>query len=872
SMGSDHGIQVFAWLGNAAILLALVKLLEDRMNVDYDVSTVGVQTIILVEDSVRYYSAFLPLIYRALIEQTLEIIEEGLNDHQRTMRMRGRPKILLAHSYEDALSLYDTYKKNVLGIISDIAFYREGQLDPTAGLALIDYLRETDPDLPVLLQSSEPDAVHEAMDRNAAFAQKQSKTLLYELRDFISLNLGFGDFIFRLPGTFEQVAEATDLAEMQQKLATIPDASLEYHATNHHISRWLKARALFSLAEVFMGKRFNDFENINALRQYLINTIKSYRIHAARGTIATFHRRWLDQAVFQRIGSGSLGGKARGIAFINSFLKRRQIMFHYDDVVVQIPKTVVLTTEVFERFMEQNQLYDMALSDDVTDGQILRRFLSAELPEDVVSDLVVLIKAIRQPLAVRSSSLLEDSHYQPFAGVYGTYFIPNNHPSKSVRLRELLDAIRGVYASTFYEESKRYVLATHNVIDQEKMAVIVQEVAGTAYNGAYYPQISGVARSVNYYPIGRERPEQGVANLAVGLGKTVVDGGVSLRFSPAHPKKVLQLYDVDSALKSTQRRFYALDLKYDSFEATPDQSANLLELDVEVAGKERANRAVFSTFDRQNHRLRDDARAQGRRVVTFSPILKHKLLPLPKLISLLLDVGSDEMNVEVEIEFAVDLDVPDGGPAIFHFLQIRPIVEDLEVDSVGIGEVDPKTAVVTANTALGNGIHKGLCDVVYVKPDSFDRAATPRIAALVASINAKLTNEGRRYILIGPGRWGSSDPWLGIPVKWANINNAAVIVEASLGDFRVEASQGSHFFQNITSFQVAYLTVEPSVGDGTYDVEFLDQQPALYEDEFLRHVRFDCPSLVKVDCQHSEALGAVIFKPEYVPAVELFAK
>jgi len=856
----DH---VFSWLGNANILLAIVKLLEDRLNVEHDVHEIGVQTIILVEDSVRYYSSFLPLMYRALYQQAQSIMEEGLNEAQRSLRRRSRPKVLLATSFEEAVELFESYYPNVLGVISDISFRRGGTTDRTAGLTLCAALRERDPHLPVLLQSSNPEHVRHARSLSTAFLYKNSRTLLNSLQKFIEENFGFGDFVFRMPGTLDEVGRASDLAELQHTLFRVPAESVAYHARYHHFSKWLKARALFELAKVLRPRQLEDFDSIDSLRQYLADTIENYRIDLGRGTIAAFDRDRLDQsAVFQRIGKGSLGGKARGLGFVNAFLKRRKLMFRFPEVVVQIPKTVVLTTEVFERFMESNNLYPYATAALASDSSLLRRFLAGRLPDDVRADLWTLVGVIDKPLAVRSSSLLEDSHYQPFAGVYGTYFVPNNNPDRNVRLQELCDAIKGVYASTYYEGSKEYALATHNIIDQEKMAVLVQEVTGAEYGGLYYPQISGVARSLNFYPIENERPRDGVVNIALGLGKTVVDGEVSLRFSPASPEKVLQLYSVDSALKTTQRKFYALDMAIGSFRATTDQSANLRHLDVEGAAEHRANWDALSTYDHQNNRIREDPQRPGPKLVTFSRILKYGALPLPQVLSTLLEVGSREMGVPVEIEFAVKMDVPKDQPKQFKFLQIRPIVEGLEAEAVQVGEVPEETTIVTAFTALGNGTYDGLCDVVYIKPEAFDPAHTTRMVPLIAAVNRRLADEERHYLLIGPGRWGSVDPWLGIPVKWAHITYARVIVEASLRSFRIEASQGSHFFQNITSFRVAYLTVDPSAKDGTYDVGFLDAQPAVYEDEFLRHVRFDTPVVVKVDGRRiSGELKAVVLKP-----------
>jgi len=852
---------IFNWLGNANILLAIIKLIEDRLNVDHDVKKVGVYTIILVEDSTRYYSSYLPIIYRAVLEQARKLA--GLNEQQKTLRMRGRPKILLATNFEEAVALYERYKSNLLGVISDISYPRGGKRDPQAGITLCRLIRAQDPELPILLQSSRPAHCKDAEKHNVAFLHKHSQYLLQDLRNYIGENFGFGDFVFRMPGTFAEVGRATSLVDLQHKLAVMPLESIEFHTRQNNFSTWLKARALFSLGNLVRERSTDEFESVEAVRDYLIDIIRNYRMHTGRGTIAKFDRDRFDQySIFQRIGDGSLGGKARGIAFMSTCIKRSGLMFRHEGVAVQIPKTVVLTTSVFERFMDENDLYEVALS-DLADDEILEAFQWGRMPDDVMDDLRSLVSVIRKPLAVRSSSLLEDSHYQPFAGVYSTYLIPNENPDREVRAQRLAMAVKGVYASTYYRNSKEYMRATQNAIDEEKMAVIVEEVAGTRDGTVYHPTFSGVARSLNYYPTNDERPEDGVVNVALGLGKWVVDGRVSMRFSPTQPQRLWQLSDTDLALRSTQKQFFAIDLEPTSFKVTTSDDDNLRLLDISDVADTPGSRLMMSTYDFQNHRIRDDPRAKGRKVVTFSPILRCDMFPLAEIVKELLEVGAREMNVPVEIEFAVNLDPEEGHPKDFKFLQIRPIVESLETEVVRLDEVSLNEVVVSARTALGNGVYADLRDLVYVKPDTFDRAHTADIAATVDRLNQRLVREERSYILIGPGRWGSTDTWLGVPVKWPNITNARVIVEASLDDFRVDASQGSHFFQNLTSFRVAYLTVNPSIGDGTYDVAYLDQQPALYEDDYVRLVRFADPLLVKVDGRRaSPPVKAVIRKPQ----------
>ncbi|MFH1130576.1 MAG: PEP/pyruvate-binding domain-containing protein [Pseudomonadota bacterium] len=863
--GSSPIKYVFNWLGNADLLLAIVKLIEDQINAEHDINAVGVQVVILVENSIRYYSSYLPIIYRILFEQARSLMREGLNEHQQTIRMRGRPKIMLATNYEMALDLYKRYRSNVLGVISDISYEREGEIDPEAGLTLCKHIRGKDPEVPILLQSAHEEHAKSATACNVGFICKKSKNLLNELTAYIKLNFGFGNFVFRMPGTLQHIAEAMDLVDFQQKIQNIPAESLEYHAENHHFSKWLKARSLYSLANVIKPKGPKDFESIESLRQYLLDTIKNYRMHMGRGVVADFDKSKVDEsAVFQRIGKGSLGGKARGITFINTFLKRRRIMFKYPNVAIQIPRTVVLCTNVFENFMEKNDLYSIALS-DLEDEEILKYFLRAQFAEEIQDDLRSLVKAFGKPLAVRSSSLLEDSRSLPFAGVYSTYFVPNNSENIGTRLRELSAAIKGVYASTYCRSSKNYASATENRIDEERMAVIIQEVTGNKYGNMYYPNVSGVARSLNFYPVDCEKPEEGVVNVALGLGKTVVDGRKSLRFCPAHPQKIFQLSTTKIALESSQQKFYALNLAKDSFQVTTDEALNLLYVDVKEAAEHKANMQLLSTFDFENNTIRDDANCHGRKIVTFASILKHEAFPLAEIVQTLLEIGKKEMNMPVEIEFAVNLDVPEDVPASFKFLQIRPIVEGKESDLISVRDVLANETIITATKALGNGLYPDLFDIVYVKPTAFDPKNSEKIIGQIEEVNNLLRNQDRKYILIGPGRWGTTDPWLGISVKWHHITHAKAIVETALEGLQVDPSQGSHFFHNLTAFNVVYLAVDPMAEGDTFDVGYLDSQPAFQESEFLRHLRFSTPIVMKIDGRQSSGqIKAVIFKPREV--------
>ena len=849
---------VFSWLGNANILMAIVKLIEDKMNVDYDVNKVGVQTIILVEDSIRYYSSYLPTIYRILFQQAFELMSEGLNEHQQTMRMRGRPKILLANNFEDAMELYEKYKDNLLGVISDITYEREGKLDKTAGLKLCLNIRNENKYLPILLQSSQEEHEKNAYLFDAGFIHKNSKTLLQDIRNYIKNNFGFGAFSFKDSQNMKEIGKADNLRQLQRTIKEIPDSSIEYHVSLNHFSKWFKARGLFSLANLIKNKQIDDFQNVRAIKDYLFDTIKNYRSYKGKGTIAIFDKTNFDEyAGFTRIGQGSLGGKARGLAFIDSFLKRRRLAFKYSDTIIKIPKTLVLTTDIFEDYMSENNLEDLALS-DISDDEILKHFLKAKLPERITEDLYAILSVIKTPMAIRSSSLMEDSHYQPFAGVYATYMIPNSNEDVEIRFKELSDAVKSVYASTFYKSSKDYMLATHNLIDEEKMAVIIQEISGKQYGDKFYPTFSGVARSLNFYPIEKEKPDEGIANVALGLGKIIVEGGVTLRFSPRHPRKIIQLHDTKSTIKLTQKKFYSLDMSGKSFEPTTDEACNLRLLDISEAEKDNSIKYLASSYDRQNDVIRDGVMYPGRKLITFASILKYKMFPLAEILIDLLRAGSREMNTPVEIEFAVNLDTPAGQPNYFHFLQIRPIVQGLESDDINITENDKKNAVIYAETALGNGFYDDIYDIIYVKPDSFNPKDTVEIASCIEELNNKMKDQERNYILIGPGRWGSTDPWLGIPVKWAQISNAKIIVESGLKDFRIDASQGSHFFQNITSFRIGYLTINPFINDGSYDVEYLNSLDAEYENEFLRHVRCSSPLFSKLDGKKSMA---VIRKP-----------
>ena len=849
---------VFCWLGDASLILAIIKLLEDRMNADHDIEQVGVQAIILVENSRRYISSYLPSLYKIILAQSLDFQREALNEHQRMLKMRGRPKILLATNYEEAVELYQKYKYNVLGIISDISYKRNGEIDENAGIELCKMVKADDDQVPFLLQSSSLEHKKVAEELGAGFIYKYSKSLSLELRNYLIQNLAFGPFVFRNPDTMEPIAIATDLQSLQQKILTVPDKSLEYHASRNHFSKWLNARALFPVAQLFKYLRKEDFETLDEMRRFLYVAISSFRLGKGRGVIAKFDRSNFDEyQIFSRIGEGSIGGKARGLAFINSIIKKNKLYNKFPDVIITIPRTIVLSTDVFDEFMETNNLYSIAMS-DLPDEDILARFISAELPGWLYQDLYAFLTVSRNyPLAVRSSSKLEDSYYQSFAGIYSTYMIPRV-PDNRYMVQLLADAIKEVYASVYYRMSKAYMAATSNVIDEEKMGIIIQEVCGTRHETMFYPTFSGVARSLNYYPIGSEKAEDGIANVAFGLGRLVVEGGQTLRFSPKHPKKILQLSSPEMALRDTQKFFYALDLNVNRFVPSTDDGVNLLKVKISDVNNETAMRYLASTYDRNNNILYDGIGRQGVRIITFAGILQYNQFPLAEILNTLLEIGSEEMNHPIEIEFAANLETPPGTPKIFYFLQIRPIVLNEQLYKVDIDKVNPEDTIIYSESALGNGVFKDIRDIVYLKPETFNPAYSEKIAVDIEKINTSFQRNGEGYVLIGPGRWGSNDPWLGIPVKWPQISAARVIIEAGLKDYRIDPSQGTHFFQNLTSFRVGYITVNPYNGDGHFDVDWLNQQQVVYENQFIRHVRFEKPLEILIDGRKHKG---VVMKP-----------
>ena len=829
---------VFSWLGNVDLLLAIIKLMEDKMNADNDILEVGLQTIILVEDSVRFYSSVLPHLYKFLLKQSLIFSTEALNEHEQMLRMRGRPKVMLARNYEEALELYEKYNNRILGIISDVSFSKKGIKDKTAGIELAKEIKERDPYIPIILESSESENIRYAEELGASFIDKNSKKFPVDLGNAITNNFGFGAFVIKDPKTGEEVMRINNLKEFQNNVFKIPPESLLYHASRNDISRWLYSRAMFPIAEIIQAHRFRDIDKAPEVKQFFFDLIVKYRKMKNRGVVAIFKKDRFDYySNFARIGQGSLGGKGRGLAFIDSIIKKNPICDNFNGVSLQIPRTIVLCTDIFDDFMEENNLYPCALS-DIPDEEILHNFLEANLPRYLKEDFFALFEVVNKPLAVRSSSLLEDSHYQPFAGIYSTYMIPHLD-DKYEMLRLLENAIKGVYASVFFADSKAYMTATSNLIDQEKMAIIIQEVVGKEYDTKYYPSFSGVGRSLNYYPINDEHPKDGVAEIAVGLGKYIVDGGLSLRFSPKHPNKVLQTSTLDLALRDTQTQFYALDMNDIDGNFSVNDGDNILKLRIQDAAANGSLKYMVSTFDPADQIIRDSDYGFGRKVVTFANVLQHNVFPLADVVDFMLQQGEKEMQRPVEIEFAGNIDITEEGKGAIYWLQIRPIVDRKEMLDEKIMETSDSELILKTHSALGHGTMDNVKDIVYIKPECFSMFNNPMIAREIEKINRQFVSREEGYILIGPGRWGSSDPALGIPVKWPHISAARLIAEVSLPNNRIEPSQGTHFFQNLTSFGVGYFTINNQSGENIYDVDFLESCPASYESDNIRIIHFE---------------------------------
>ena len=847
---------VFCWLGNTNLILSIIKLIEDKMNLEHDINEGGVQMILLVEDSIRFYSSILPNLYNYILAQSKRFATEALNRHSATLRMRGRPKVVLARNYEEAMALYERYSDNVLGVISDVRFPIHGEKDSEAGLKLMREIRQHDPYLPLILESSESENRAKAEAEGFRFVDKNSKKMSLDLRKILEEHFGFGDFIFRDPKTKAEIMRIHSLKELQDNIFKIPDDSMLYHISRNHMSRWLSARAIFPVSMFLKTVTWERLKDITAHREIIFDAIVQYRHMKNIGVVAVFDRMKFDAySHFARIGEGSLGGKGRGLAFLDNIIKMHPEFNSLEGAKVQIPRTVVLCTDVFDQFMEQNNLYQIALS-DASDDDILRHFLRAQLPDSLIADFFTFFEAVKSPIAIRSSSLLEDAHYQPFAGIYSTYMIPYLD-DKYAMLEMLACAIKGVYASVYYRDSKAYMTATSNVIDQEKMAVILQEVVGKQYDGRYYPNISGVLRSLNYYPIGDERAEDGIASLALGLGKYIVDGGQTLRVSPYHPHQVLQTSELETALRETQTRFYALDTRHVGNDFKVDDGFNILDLKVKEAERDNSLNFIASTYDPYDQVIRDGLYDGGRKVISFAGVLQQNVFPLPELLQMSMRYGAEAMRRPVEIEFACNLNSDRTGS--FYLLQIRPIVDQKQMLDEDLAAIPDADCLLRSHNSLGHGVTEDVTDMVYVKTDDrFSAADNPTIAREIEKLNKEYLDRGTNYVLVGPGRWGSSDSWLGIPVKWPHISAARVIVEVALKNYRVDPSQGTHFFQNLTSFGVGYFTIDENRNDGCFHKATLDAMPAVEETEHVRVVRFEKGLRIMMDGKKGEGVVVAI--------------
>ena len=843
---------VFCWLGNTNLILSIIKLIEDKMNLEHDIDEAGVQMILLVEDSIRFYSSILPNLYSYILTQSQSFATEALNSHTATLRMRGRPKVVLARTYEEAMDYFVRFPENILGVISDCRFPKGGVKDSEAGLKLLSEFHRHAPFLPLIMESSETENAEKAEKLGFRFIDKNSKKMNIDLRNIMAEHMGFGDFIFRDPKTHEEIRRIRNLKELQDNIFSIPNDSMLYHLSRNHVSRWLCARAIFPVSEFLKTVTLEKLRDVDQHRQIIFDAIVQYRHMKNVGTVAVFKRDRFDAySHFARIGDGSLGGKGRGLAFLDNIIKTHPEFNEFEGVKVSIPKTVVLCTDVFDQFMDNNNLYQLALS-DAPDEEILQAFIKAQLPDQFIDDFKTFFEAIRHPIAIRSSSLLEDSHYQPFAGIYSTYMIPYLD-DKDEMLRMLAAAIKSVYASVYFKDSKAYMTATRNVIDQEKMAVILQEVVGKQYGDHFYPNFSGVLRSINYYPLGYEKSEEGIASLALGLGKYIVDGGQTLRVSPYHPTQVLQTSDMEIALRQTQTQFYALDMKRVGVDFKVDDGFNILKLKVKDAENDGALNFIASTYDANDRVIRDGLYDGGRKIVSFNGVLRHGVFPLPELLKLSMHHGADSMRRPVEIEFACTLN--DDRTGEFYLLQIRPIVDSKQVLDQDIMTIPDDKCLLRSHNSLGHGVSDDIVDVVYVKTDeNFTASDNPVVAMEVERINKKFLADGKNYVLVGPGRWGSSDSWLGVPVKWPHISAAKLIVETTLKNYSVDPSQGTHFFQNLTSFGVGYFTIDENKGMGFFRKEILDAMPAVEETPHVRHVRFSKPLHIMMDGMKQEGL------------------
>ncbi|HZD31842.1 MAG TPA: PEP/pyruvate-binding domain-containing protein [Candidatus Angelobacter sp.] len=851
--------RIFLWQGNARILISIIKYIEDKMNAEHDTDVMDVPVMLVVEDNIRYYSSFLPVIYTELISQARRLISEGLNVAHKLVRMRARPKILLASDFESGAELALSYRQNLLGVVLDVEFPRRGQLMPEAGFELARMIRSVVPDVPIVLQSGRPEFMDKAYAEEFAFLQKHSPTLLGDLRNWLIEQVGFGDFVFRLPDRKTEVARASNLNELENALRKVPAESISYHAGRNHFSHWLMARTEFAVAQKLRPRKVSDFASIEVLRRDLIEAIVGYRREQSQTAVGDFNTELFQpqDAYFLRIGDGSLGGKARGLAFARHLLQPKNLPRRFSGVRISVPRTVVLATDTFDRFIAENELHDFAMR-STSDTEIVERFLAAPLPEDVQTQLRAFLEQVTFPLAVRSSSLLEDSQYQPFSGVYDTFMLGNHNPDIEVRLRQLTEAVKRVYASTFSQHSKAYVRATPYRLEEEKMGVMIQHVVGAQHGQRYYPDFSGVVRSRNFYPMEPQTPKDGFAAVALGMGRAVVGGGKCLTFSPRYPRHLVQFSSVEDILANSQTEFWALELTPRVHHEDPADDLRESSFSIRNAEADGTLHMVASTYSVENHAVYDGLSRPGARIISFAPILKHGLFPLPQILDQMMTIGEDAMGRPVEIEFAVKMPTRPGDDAEFGFLQMRPLVMSREGEELRMGEVDPGHLVCQSAKVLGHGRVGDLRDIVVVDFHRFERARSYDVAQSVAHFNAELAARGAPYVLIGVGRWGSNEPWLGIPVTWDQISGARIIVESGFKDFRVTPSQGSHFFQNLTAFRIGYFTVNPDAGEGFVDWDWLAAQSGTEDHGCVRLLHFEQPVSAMMDGKTGQGM---IFKP-----------
>jgi CheY-like chemotaxis protein len=848
--------RVFVWQGDPTIMMAMVNYMEDRLDVHRDTGVLGVPAIILVEDNVRYYSSFLPVIYSQLMEHTHNLIAEGLNLSQKSLRMRARTKILLCSTFEEAWGYIQDFEEDIQGIITDVDFPWAGKRHAHAGIELAKRVRAVRSDIPIVLQSSTPENEQLAHKIGAMFLQKGSPLLLNQLRAILLESFGFGDFVFRDESGAE-IGRAADLPALTEKVRTVPGDSIFYHGDRHHFSYWLKARTEFALAAKLRAHTIAEYESPEDLRADLLKVLIDYRSERDRTVVADFDNDSLDSAAsIMRIGSGSLGGKVRGLAFINRLLAESYLGEKFPDTQISVPPSVVLGTDYFDQFLNQAGLRQFAI-DATNDDDVVARFMALPFPEDAVAHLRTFLERVKFPLAVRSSGLLEDSPDQPFAGIYDTHMLPNNDPSLEMRLVKLVAAVKMVYASTFSCRAKSYLKMTHYRLEEDKMAVIIQQLVGRVHGTRFYPDFSGVARSHNFYPTDPLKAEDGVATIALGMGQMVVDGGQSLRFSPRYPRHLAGFTSVKDVLSNSQREFYALDLDAVVHHKLGEGS-ELSLYDLSTAEKDDTLAAVGSTYSSDNGVVYDGISRAGARLVTFAPMLKYGAFPLAELLDALLEIGHRGASAPVEIEFAGNVAAGPDAPMEFAILQMKPLTLSTEMEATEIGEVDDSRLVCRSTSVLGNGHIEGLCDIVVVDYHRFERLKSREVAEQIARLNGELLASATPYVLVGVGRWGSSDPFLGIPVTWNQITGAQVIVESGFKDFKVTPSQGTHFFQNLSSYGVAYFTVNSQLGEGLIDWDWLAAQPVLSEVASVRHIRLASPMEITINGRTGEG---VILKP-----------